>query len=577
MNLKKFSLCAALLLGGAITTPASAATVSEWRAAVDGVISDILAIHPEPFAKVGETTWRREAVALQMDLPQLSESERVVRLMKLVAILGDGHTSIQLADPKYASWYPVRIYEFSDGYFITSAHKSVSDLSGAQVLDIAGKPVAEAMKAARELSGADNEFDAMERLYPVHNAYLMKAMGFADADGSLATRLRLANGRIVTRKLTPQSADEQLYPYYQEIFDWHYLTEVFGLPFGERGDWITAYKGLPSSAFREVDETRPPFLQYRRGFTSRALPERDAYYLQYNQTSFDGMVTATRQAFGEIDAQKPKRLIVDTRYNFGGDGSTVEPMIREFIQRQDNPPWEELYLITGRKTFSAGLFVIDAFRDHTDATIIGEPAGASFVSYGDAVSKLYPEIGVTLYVSTLRHQLEESNDLRPFIPVDAPAPQAFSDYKNGRDPAIDPILEGEDMRSLSQIATTNGGAAARRAHEDREAKYVGLSWYRPPTEIELRRAVDALVDAERLDDAADTAALNTQINPFVWNAWYGLGNVLKQKNRTGEAMASYKCVLLLDPNNWNKSEIETLFTEQNADPAPAPGCPVGSE
>ena len=119
-----------------------------------------------------------------------------------------------------------------------------------------------------------------------------------------------------------------------------------------------------------------------RQYNRRALPEQDAYYIQFNQTDDDGMVGYLREAFAEIDQQKPKRLIVDIRYNFGGDGSTVVPMIHQFIERSSDPSWEELYLVTGRKSFSAAIAVIDAFMEHTNVTLVGEPAGAALTSFG---------------------------------------------------------------------------------------------------------------------------------------------------------------------------------------------------
>ena len=414
-----------------LAKPVQAASLDDWRKALDGVSNDILAIHPAPFAKIGETVWRRDVAALRAELPKLTEEQRIVRLMQLVASIGDGHTQIQLADNRYASWYLVRLYEFSDGVFITSAHRSLEELAGAEVIEIAGRPVSEVLSAARALMGADNSFDEKERLYAVHNAYLMRALGFAENNGTLEIRVRLKNGRIVNRTLEPRPVDEEIYPYYDEIFSWSYLPEVFGLPFDERANWISAYRGTPAADFINADESRPPFLQRRFDFSKRALPVRDAYYLYYGSTNYGAMVNETRAAFAEIDEVRPKRLILDIRDNFGGDGSTIEPMLREFVQRQDDPPWSELYLVTGRKSFSAALFIIDAFKDHTNISIVGEPAGASFISYGDATQRPYPEIGVNLYVSTLRHQLGESNDLRSFIPVDTPAPFSFSDYKKG--------------------------------------------------------------------------------------------------------------------------------------------------
>ena len=103
-----------------------AASNEEWRRDVAAIFNDIVAHHPDPFAKTGELTWRRDVRAFMRELPALSEPERLARLMKLVAMIGDGHTRIELKSYDYGSWYPFRLYEFSDGYFVTSAHQSAS-------------------------------------------------------------------------------------------------------------------------------------------------------------------------------------------------------------------------------------------------------------------------------------------------------------------------------------------------------------------------------------------------------------------------------------------------------------------
>lgn len=553
---------------------ASPATTNEWRRDLDAIVRDVLAIHPRPFAKIGEIVWRREAASLRSDLPRLSEPARVVRLMQLIGMIGDGHTLIELEAGRYALWYPLRLYQFSDGYFVTSAHASVRELAGAEVLTLAGRPAEEVIDAARSLMGADNEFDAMERLYAVHNAYLMQGLGYAGPDGSLDATFRLRDGSIVRRRLTPHPAEEGSYPPGVPVFEWHFRSEVYGMPFGTPDDWIAAFGTLPSGAFEKLDEGRPPHLQQRTRYTRRALPESDAYYLQFNQTDDSGMAGYMSEALQEVDELKPKRLIIDIRLNFGGDGSTVEPMIRQFIRRDTNKPWKELYLITGRKTFSAAMAIIDAFIDHTDVTLVGEPAGAPPSFSGDTVSRPYPALGLTLEVSALTHLLTDSADLRPFVPVDVPAPISFADYVAGKDPAVDPILAGEEMRSIPTILRADGGAAARRVYERRKARYGNLEWFVPPEELAIRVAAADLLEKERFEEAIEGAKLNSEIHPFVWNTWYNLGIAVQKAGRVREALPDYQCVVLLEPTNWNVPALRKLFTKLNADPEPAPGCPV---
>src|SRR5215210_1947686 len=99
-------------------SPAQAeVTVGGWRESISLLAADLKAIHPNPFSKVGSLTFAREAAKLQSDLPQLSEEQRMVRAMKLVALIGDGHTQLEPTGPEWRLWYPARIVQFSDGYF----------------------------------------------------------------------------------------------------------------------------------------------------------------------------------------------------------------------------------------------------------------------------------------------------------------------------------------------------------------------------------------------------------------------------------------------------------------------------
>lgn len=159
----KWAYLAAACIVGAVS-PAEAATVAQWRATIDQVVGDLRLSHPNPFTKTGELTFARSVEALKEALPGLTDEQRMVGLMRVVALIGDGHTQLEPADPAFATWYPVRFYEFSDGYYITVAHQSVRELTGARVLEIDGQPIERVAEAARSLFGSDNEFDHRQRL-----------------------------------------------------------------------------------------------------------------------------------------------------------------------------------------------------------------------------------------------------------------------------------------------------------------------------------------------------------------------------------------------------------------------------
>jgi hypothetical protein len=538
-----------------------AATVPDWRHDIDEIVRDVRLLHPDPFAKTGRLTFLREAEALKAALPSLTEEQRVVRAMRLVASVQDGHTKLEPDTPAFADWYPVRLYEFTDGLFVTSAHRSVSELAGARVLEIAGRPADGIVAEARKLLGADNAFDSKERLYAVHSAALMRGLGYAAPDGRLRVKCRLRDGTVVERSLAPRRADDPRYKAEESTFEWQFRTEVFGLPFGRDRDWVSAYQGLPASTFDTEDTSRPPHLTCRRELVARPMPQQDAYFVQLNQVNDTTFVAFFQTVLREVDRVKPRRLILDWRYNYGGDGSRVNFMIREFIKRSDDPPWKELYLLTGRKTFSAAIMALDVFLKHTQYTIVGEPTGSALNHFGDPTVRKYPLTGLRLTVSTLRHQLSRSDDLSEFIPVDVPAPFSFADYAAGRDPAVDPILRGEEMRSIPVIALSDGGAAARKAYEDRKVRFAKYDWWAPPREIDLRHVAQALRQQKRMTDALATCKLNAEMHPYVWNVWLNLGSTQRAAGHTVESLQSLRRVLELDPNNFNADVIRPILAD----------------
>lgn len=547
-------IIAALLLASAVST--DAATLAEWRHDVDQIVNDIRIIHPSPFTKTGELAFRRRVAALQETLPSLTEEQRVVEMMRIVATIGDGHTSLFPDQPAFALWYPVRVYEFTDGYFITSAHKSVADLAGARIISVAGHPIAEVAARARELAGCDNELDCKELLAPLHNAALMRGLGFAAADGTLAVRMKLAGGTTVDRILTPHATDDPRYEKNDSSFDWRFRREVFGTPIGPESDWTAAYRGIPASAFRTFDSARPPHLTQARSFFTKSIPESNAYYIQSYAVDENGFGAGFPKALAEVDRLTPRRLIIDLRYNFGGDGSLIPAVVHEFIRREAAPPWKELYLLTGRKTFSAGVEAAATLMKECDLTVIGEPAGAALNSYGDAAERDYPHTGLRLYVSSLRHELSTSSDVADVMRVDVPAQFSFKEWSSGEDPAVDPILRGEEMRSIRLIARTAGGAAARRAYADRKARFAGVRWWQPPTELELRQSCAQLLAENRVADGLDVCTLNAEIHPFIWNTWFNLARAQSAAGLMLDRLHSLKWVLEIDPTNFNRDEIE---------------------
>jgi hypothetical protein len=97
-----------------------------------------------------------------------------------------------------------------------------------------------------------------------------------------------------------------------------------------------------------------------------------------------------------------------------------------------------LFVITGRRTFSAAQMLIGDLEKWTFPIFVGEPSASRSNHYGDATQLVLPNQQITVRVSTLWWQWDP-RDTRPWIPVDIPAPLTVDAYRAGRDPALEAI------------------------------------------------------------------------------------------------------------------------------------------
>src|SRR6188472_3758747 len=172
-----------LALVGACSTPAPSSSPAAPPTSVptpspDGVAADLAAllraldtVHPNAFHGIS----REEFVVALEDyaqrLPNLSEAEAVVQLMRVNALLSregrDGH-QFTLPQPGHeAPVLPIRIYEFSEGVFVTDAAPGHEDIIGARITAIGDRPIDDVLELVEPLVPRDSPA-TVPTFRPVH-------------------------------------------------------------------------------------------------------------------------------------------------------------------------------------------------------------------------------------------------------------------------------------------------------------------------------------------------------------------------------------------------------------------------
>jgi hypothetical protein len=396
------TLClAAVLIGaasGALAGPAPLSAEAQ-RQDLELVRSDYLS-KEQAFTPQTRRLAVADLDALEARAGHLTSAELLVGLVELAALADNAHSGIHyhsdLALP--AQRLPLRFLWFSDGLYVARASGAAEDLAGAQVLRVEGRTPDELYSRVKVLMGG-KAVDRRKRVTELmESSGVLQAMGLAvDAD-ALTLTLRLPSGRVVTRRvvMTPQATQSP-------TADFERLWSPEAAP--KEVGWRPAVTAQDLPLYlRDAD----------RPFRTAPLPEQQAFYLQFRSNEDeDGYPIAPflEAASAELEAARPQNLIVDLRFDIGGNLLTT----LDFMHRLPALASRRVYLLVGPYTFSAGIISAEVVKQagRAKVTVVGDELGdrPRFWSEGGAVR--LPNSGLALRYTDGQWDLEHGCTGKP--------------------------------------------------------------------------------------------------------------------------------------------------------------------
>jgi hypothetical protein len=295
-----------------------------------------------------------------------------------------------------------------------------------------------------------------------------------------------------------------------------------------------------------------------------------ALYVQFNEVGDKPDQTVAQFAdsmFAFARAHPVDRLVLDLRLNGGGNGELNRPLVLGLIRADSLRGRGHLFVLIGRRTFSAAQFLVSDIERWTDAIFVGEPTASRGNQYGDSYRIRLPNSGVTVRVSTLYWQLSDPRDLRPWTPPEVAAELTFDDYRRNRDPALEAALAWAPEPALAEqmrAALARGGRPAmdsvyRAYRADPRHRYAS-------TEDSLNALGYALLQEGRGDAAVDVFSLNTEAFPGSANAYDSRGEALATVGDTAAAIRAYERAVRLDPALPGAAEKLRALRARHASP-----------
>jgi hypothetical protein len=398
--------------------PPASDRVAGWRTDLDYLDRRVRETHWDPFRNITEAEWSAELRRLKDDVARLDDHQATVRLMQLVARIGDGHTGVW---PKTdGSWHtiPAEFYLFSDGLFVRAAAPEYEDALGCRVLRIGGVPAEEALSRARTVCPRDNEM-TLHWIAPQVLSVLevMKGLGLASSTDGAEVEVETADGgrRAIHFRSAP-------------------LRRMHGTP----SDFVTMAEG--ASAPTPLWQKRPsdPYWFER-------VPSDDLVYFQFNtvrdQEHGPTIAEFARALSDSLAAGRADALVIDVRRNNGGNNTLLAPLLDAMKHAGQVDAVGNLFVVIGRNTFSACQNFVNRLDRQLDPIFVGEPTGSRPNFVGEDNPIQLPWSGLHVSASSRYWQDSVSEDERPFVAPDLPAEMSSEDFRTNRDPAMEVIRE----------------------------------------------------------------------------------------------------------------------------------------
>ncbi|HEX7196116.1 MAG TPA: hypothetical protein VF364_04690 [Candidatus Limnocylindria bacterium] len=385
------------------------------RNAVDRALLRLEEIHPDPFHAVSRAEFVAAAEELKARLADLAPEAAAVELMRLWARLSverDGH-QFALPTPDAAETIlPFRVYEFSDGVFITDAMPPHQELIGSRITAIGDEPIADLLASLEPLVPRDSPA-TVPSFRPIFllRSTVLRGLGVIGA-GAVPITVE-QSGAAETILLEPVSR--------AEFEDWG----------GSMAYGLMPYHGL--TARDGLRHAQPSGDQ----FQIETMPDSGAVYVRYGR-----VLPIGRDEIDELEAlaARPEvdRIIVDLRQNTGGDNGSYGTLLALLRNPAIDRPGR-LYVLIDRVTFSAAANLAAEIEGSTAAIFVGEPMGGGLNFWNDTVPVGLADfpIPMELAVSTRYWQKSTADDPRLTITPELSVPVTAADYFAGIDRALE--------------------------------------------------------------------------------------------------------------------------------------------
>lgn len=384
--------------------------------------------HPDPFSNTPESEFLALKAEIEGRLAAESDTEFLLDLMRLTALVGDSHTSISVGNAAQFRTYPYTMVRRGTAWYLSAVAPEDESLLCQEVTALAGRPVEEIVTAFGELFDSDNPVYLRRQFRQACNvADIYEYLGLVEPGKPLTVTLK--SGKTLSL----------------EPLDMAAMNQLEAVRISDR------IQGEPETAAADAY------------YFSKPLSDT-VYYIQYNvcrEADNLPMEQFAAQVWGDLDREPYQRIILDLRNNGGGSDGVIWPLFE--VLHGAMTRGTELVGLIGERTFSSALINAVEIQE-MGGVLAGEAAGGSVCHFGAVKTFSLPNSGARGQVSSKYIDINTLLDAGAGRGVVALEPdvevfQTLEDTLEGKDTLVDWLLahpEKLEQREYPDAPLTRG-------------------------------------------------------------------------------------------------------------------------
>ncbi|MBC2580071.1 S41 family peptidase [Clostridium sp. DJ247] len=359
-------------------------------------------VHKNLYFNISEKEFIGQLEDLKKKVPTFSDQEIDIELSKIIASIGDSHTGFSIGTE---TTYPIELYWFDEGIYITGTSKEYKELLDAKIITLNAKKIEEVANEIKPLlAGANENWFKTQVIYYIPIPSVLQYFGISNSD-EIELSVQLTTGEIKKIKM----------------------------------------KSIKHEEYVPVDRSDSPKPLYKthtnENYWYEYLKDEKILYISYNscrQMREKPFEIFSKEVWDFAEKHEVEKLVLDIRNNRGGISTILDPFIKKLKKSRFNEK-DRLYVIIGRDTYSSAILNALTLRKETNAYFVGENTGGKPNHYGEVKQLELPNSKRKIRYSTKYFNWSKENvdTIKPNMLIK----ETFENYKKATDPVLEWIIK----------------------------------------------------------------------------------------------------------------------------------------